>query len=592
MVKYLNIFLIIFAITSVANAADFTASISQNEVSAGDNLTLTLKLSYTSAKGEPDTSALGKSFNILGQQQSSSTVIDNGHYSASKSWGYVISPKKDGSLTIPAMSIDTDAGILTTEPITVEVGKAAQLPRHDSDSNVVISASVNKQNPYKNEPIIYTVQLISKSSLSSVSLGQVTVPNAIVEPQGEPKIMDKVQNGISVKVIQEQYLVTPLKEGEMILPPVMMRGNVASAKKSALNNQFMMMQGFGGFDPFGAFNSFEPFAIATNEVKLEVKKPDVAMDPFLPASSVTISENFDSANAKVGEPLTRKITIIAHGEVGSQLPSLEAQQANASDFKVYADKPVIKDEITVDKITGKREETYTLIPQKSGEITLPEISLAWWDIKNNQAAYAKLPARIIKIAPGIIDKNQPPAPENNTPQIQQKPNAEPAQETQKQSLSQSDIILYSVIAALFLVLLFVFIIVVKLQKKLARLKNDDSAIPTKQKIKEPKKQPLSHKDIGALATSDEIKIFLQAYASEHWGAPKNASLETIFTMRPDIKKEYSDPFIKDLNAALYAGKKSDIEKLKQQLDAIINSTSAKVKKQKKSGEKLPVLNPS
>jgi hypothetical protein len=590
MVKNL-VFLIVFLCTFNAFAADFTASIDQNNVNAGDNFTLTLKLSDASAKGEPEVSELKKSFNILGQQQSSSTLIDNGHYTSSKSWGYIISPKKDGNLTIPSLSIQTDEGTLKTEPITLEVGKASALPTHDNDSKVVISATVNKQNPYKNEPIIYTIQLISKSTLSNVSLGQVTAENAIVEPQGEPKVFDKVQGGIAIKVIEEKYIITPLHTGKMTLPSVMMRGNIAIAKKS-ISSQFAMMQNFGGFDPFAAFNSFEPFAIATNEIALDVRKPYVAMDPWIPASKVDISEDFDeSINAKVGEPLTRKITITANGEVGSQLPSLEEQQKTGDDFKVYADKPVIKDEIASDKITGKREETYTLIPQKSGELTLPEISIPWWDVRNNQIAYAKLPARSIKATPGALVQNPPPAAENKVEKAPQNTDIAPKVVAATQPVSQGNIILYAVIAALFLLLLFIFVIVVKLQKKISRLKSGDSTPITKPE-KAPKEHILNYKDIAALKTADSLKIFLQIYAHENWGAPKNASIETILMLRPDIKKEDRELLIRDLSAALYAGKKVDIASLKQQLELIIKTTNVKVKQPKKSAEKLPVLNPS
>jgi hypothetical protein len=569
MLKFLTILLFLF-IASTAQAASFTATVDRNSLARGENLTLTLELSDAKAKSEPAISELTQNFTILGQQQGSSTTIINGDYSSSKSWAYTLAPKKEGSIIIPAIAIETKDGNLKTSPITLEVGKASSLPAKAADDKVSISAEVSKTAPYQNEPIILTVQMMAKSSFSNVNLSQVEAENAIIQPQGEPKIIDKVINGIPLKAIEEKYIITPLKAGKITIPPVIMSGNIAVARKS-LNDPFMTLHGLGGMNMF-AFDNYEPFTIASNEITLDVKAPAAAMDPWLPANSVNITENFNTQNAKAGEPLTRKITITAEGSAGSQLSAIESLPAS-NDFKIYADKPVITDEVKSGEIIGKREEAFTIIPQKSGEITLPEINIPWWDVKNNKVAYAHLDACTIKVAAGSLPEAAP-AKEDATP-------APVAQEVP----AKNNIVLYSILAGLFTVLLLVVLWAVKLQRKLKNIKNGAPAATAK----EQQQATLSNKDLASVKTPVELSKFIQTYASVNWGTPQNSPIETIFSSR-SLGGENAANLISELNAALYAGRDIDLEKLKQQYNEIIIAAQAKIKKPKK-GEELE-LNPS
>ena len=71
-------------------------------------------------------------------------------------------------------------------------------------------------------------------------------------------------------------------------------------------------------------------------------------------------------------------------------------------LKVYADKAQTGQ--TIDPATGTiagwRKENYTLVPLRAGQITIPPVTINWWDIAHNRAATATLPARPLNIAAG------------------------------------------------------------------------------------------------------------------------------------------------------------------------------------------------
>jgi len=117
----------------LAWAAEFTASVNRNRVAVGESFSLKLELSGASANSKPAVSGLKRYFDVTGRGQSSNTVIINGDVSNSTSWTYTLTPKKEGEITIPPVSIETSDGEVSSQAITVSVGKASSLP------------SVNKQ---------------------------------------------------------------------------------------------------------------------------------------------------------------------------------------------------------------------------------------------------------------------------------------------------------------------------------------------------------------------------------------------------------------------------------------------------------------
>lgn len=478
-----NCWLFIFALFPFfLFAGEFTASVNRNQVNVGEIFTLSLTLKGASAKEAPSTGLLQRSFLIHSQQQASNTSIVNGQVSSSMTWKLVLIPQLEGSIEIPSISIVTSDGTLISKPITILVikGSASAGSNAAGTNEVTLTTEVSHQSPYKNEPFIYTVRLISQQDLANIKVQKLNIEDAIVETHGETKIDEQIIDGISKRVIEFSYLITPLKAGPLKIPSNMIQGGILK-RRSSYGGSFFD-EDFDLFSMMQGFDRLKPFALATEELSLDVQPAIVGMVSWLPARSLKIEEIFDDSKPlQEGEAFTRTLKIVAEGVKSSQLPSLNDLQANNRFFKIYADKPELGDDVKNNVITSYRKEQFTLIPQQSGELTLPEISVAWWDVLKKEMSFARIPSRTLPVLPASENKGKN--------QITSTDNDTMTTDEPQPIVIQRDPILYIVIAGLAILLMAVVVWGVRLQKKIARLTETSVSLASSEKRDKHPQQP-------------------------------------------------------------------------------------------------------
>ena len=313
--KHLFLLLVLAIFLPVAAvAADFTATADRDHVDQGQSFKLQLTLSGVKAKSGPDIDALKKSFTIVSEVQSSNATSINGIVSFSVDWQLMLIPKQEGQLTIPPVTIETADGRLRTAPVTLNVEQASSRmsSQISADGSMVsITAKASTTTPYRNQPILYTIRCVVRGYVSGVGLSDISVSNAIVQRQGKPDVYDQVQNGVPVRVVEFHYIITPLQPGKITIPPAVLKGKIGTPYFGP------MIDPFGGTFMFSArarqaldfFSSFggDPFRVASNATLLDVKPPASAMDPWLPLTSLKITEDIDASQpVRVGEPLNSK----------------------------------------------------------------------------------------------------------------------------------------------------------------------------------------------------------------------------------------------------------------------------------------------
>jgi hypothetical protein len=128
---------------------------------------------------------------------------------------------------------------------------------------------------------------------------------------------------------------------------------------------------------------------------------------WLPAKLLTLSEKWSdtSPQFRVGEPVTRSITLNARGLSGEQLPPITANLVS-DDFKFYPDQPDIKSDSNDQGKLGTRIESMAIVPTRAGQLTLPAIEVYWWDTRNDKLQVATLPAKTVTVAPALIKPEQ------------------------------------------------------------------------------------------------------------------------------------------------------------------------------------------
>lgn len=390
------------------------ARVGQDRVVLGDPVTLELRLDGDTANARPDLSPLEADFDILGTSQSSQTSIVNGAVSSSRSWIVRLAPRKTGKLTIPAIEVGGER----TRPLTVEVLDPASVPRGDLASvGIQLDVVVPEGPHYVQQEIPVTVRIMDALGLRQGRLTPLQLEGAAVRQAGEDRVTQQTWQGRPVRVLERTYLVTPERDGTLTIPPLTLRGSVPdpNARRSGPfgRDPFADMRqrfGFPDLGNFGGFGGsiFDDFMAPMREVTarslpvaLEVAPRPAGVDGwFLPARDVQLRASWetDPPRFAVGEATTRTVQILAVGAAQNQVPELEF--ADVPGARIYVDRSDVRETPTPDGSATIRQYRISVVPTQAGKVTLPEVTLEWFDVESGERKTARLAAETIDVAPG------------------------------------------------------------------------------------------------------------------------------------------------------------------------------------------------
>lgn len=589
----------LFNIHSVL-AADFTATVDNSVVNLGQGFQLNLSLKDAKSKGRPDFSVLEKDFTIYNSSESSQMMIVNGDITSQKSWTLVLMPKQQGKLTLPSLNIETDHGVLRSKPIVIQA-KASSSVQNSPDATqqkaVYTETKLNKETVYKNEPVLMTSRLIAYQNISDISLEDPVIDGAIVERLAEPTVQEMMLQGRAAKVLQVQYLLTPIKAGKLAIHGPVFNGKVQlNSPQPESMDPFEMMRNFDHFG-FSGFADFRPFSLTDSTKTINIKPAVNQLQPWLPAENLTLSEDWQGLqSAKVAEPITWKLTISAKGLASAALPSLKEQIEKSANVKVYADKPVLNDALDSDAqtISSTRQESYTLIPQSSGELALPEIKIAWWNVKKDKIMYATIPARTIHVAAGAVNQNNA-ASSLSTEQAKTQTASNNTDLTKSAGSATLPSWVIPVVVTLAGILILMFISLILLWKKSKNLNNTPTKTTDKQREDGIEKH--STLTIETAATLDDLQKVIQQFAQDKLAMPATSSLKSIHNVMQQRYDMINCQVLAEIEAGLYQKetKQIVIADFKVEVANMFNAVNKqlkKTKKQTKMTESFQPLNPN
>lgn len=114
---------------------------------------------------------------------------------------------------------------------------------------------------------------------------------------------------------------------------------------------------------------------------------------------MTLHEDWqpDPAAFKVGEPITRTITLTAAGVSSDQLPSVEFDLP--AGLKVYPDQAELHSSLNNGRLISQSVRNFALVASQAGDFTLPAVNITWWNTVTNRIEKATLPAKTVSILP-------------------------------------------------------------------------------------------------------------------------------------------------------------------------------------------------
>ena len=359
-------------------ALQLSATVDKNPALKGEAITLEVTADARVSADAINFRVLEQDFTVMVPSVSTSTQVINGQASQSTSWKVVLLPKKAGNFTIPAFTLQNQS----TQPISLQIIEG--IPGKDNAANreLFLQTSFEQSELYVQQLGYYQVTIYFNGDLQRGSLSEPVMDNANIVQVGQDAEGSELVNGIRYRTITRRYAITPQRSGTFTVSPPTFSGEMID-RDSARYNYFARTK-----------------TVVQQGQALEVTVkpiPDNFPGTWLVAGLVTLTEEWtpQADKLKQGEPVTRIITLSAVDVADNQLPELNP--AYPDNVRVYQEQPQAKSAERNGRLVAQKIFTSAVIANGSGELSLPEISLPWWNSQTNKIDYARIPAKTLQV---------------------------------------------------------------------------------------------------------------------------------------------------------------------------------------------------
>ena len=373
------LFLSLFLQQSALATPQVQTSVSDNSVFLGDLFTLTIDLNDSDSDYQLDTRPLEKDFTVYRPSQSRSSTYINGEFNELTKWQITLQAKKVGELTIPALKI----GTLTTESIKISVKEAPEQATKAQDNLIFMENSLNKNSVYLGQQLIFTTKIFISENTNELDLIAPYLEGGDISVYGKDKNGQTIRNGIRYKTITRQFQINATQAGLFTIKSPLLTGNLRKIVKiSEWQNRVIA----------------DPINIRGDSLQVEIKaKPENYQGEWLISEDVRLIEDpaLNQQSYHVGEPITRSITLQVASVNKDKLPNIKFNYPKKLRF--YPDQDELKEGQANALIYAVRTVRHAIIADQVGELTLPEIKLAWWNSQTDKQEFAVLPAQTLTI---------------------------------------------------------------------------------------------------------------------------------------------------------------------------------------------------
>jgi hypothetical protein len=134
---------------------------------------------------------------------------------------------------------------------------------------------------------------------------------------------------------------------------------------------------------------------------IQPKPAGATGDSWQPARQLELSEQLSaSENLKVGEPVTRTVIVDVMGLEENMIT--EPAWPEIDHVRIYPDQPQGISRDNGQWVLGHKEFRYAVVPEKEGELVLPELAVHWWDTVADRQRTSVLSSRVIQVQPSAM----------------------------------------------------------------------------------------------------------------------------------------------------------------------------------------------
>ncbi|MBN2188869.1 MAG: BatD family protein [Chitinispirillaceae bacterium] len=408
--------LMLGAVAGFGEVLRFNAATDHTEVAPGEQVTITVELvidkqiKNITAPPVPPSDA----FTVLRteQSQSSSTSIQiiNGKVSNTKElhylFTYVITPRKGGVFTFPALQALIDNKPYLTEPIAFNAS-APEAPRAKVP-DIRVSLSVSRQPLYIGEQAILTFKVVQRgNSPTQIERGFNGAVETLEKSFGKGVSLSRLfgsqvgqsaerVNGEMCRTFTLRWAIIPLSGGTVIVPSVPFE--YAELRQVRRRSRDPFFEDFFSNDFFGQNVQAVGRTAFSNELVLRIKElppPPAGFSGTI--GRVSLSSSIDPVSVPAGGAATLKITVAASTRPGNVAEIAAPKLSNCEIFTP-------EKQVTVDTAPGgistKKTYKFLLIPQEEGTIAIPPVSLTYFDPREGVYKTASSGELSLTVTPG------------------------------------------------------------------------------------------------------------------------------------------------------------------------------------------------
>ncbi len=389
---------ILFAMVLVAAQAFAAAApqalhafLDRDHAALGDTVTLNIE-GAGALSGTPDLSPLQADFDVLGSSSSSKVEIVNGVSHSSTQLGIALRPKRAGTLTIPSLRI----GNQQTQALTLQVTPGPSGALGHAGDPAFLEVDVDSNAPYIGQQIVYTLRLFYTGNLTGGQLEDPQIDGAqVIHLNGDTRYQT-TRGGQTYQVVERHYALIPQRAGRIVVRGPTFLGQTLSSNRN---------------DPFDSFfDDGTPVQARADDITLDARAvPANAGTPWLPAQSVQLKLTGlpDNGRIKAGEPLTLTLGIDAVGTSVSRLPQPQLPPLDGA--RLYPDQTQDSTRDDGHWLHAARTRSFAIVPNRGGTLTIPAITLNWWNVQTDRPEQARLPAHTLTVvgAAGDVTPQRP-----------------------------------------------------------------------------------------------------------------------------------------------------------------------------------------
>ncbi|MDO6736660.1 BatD family protein [Wenyingzhuangia sp. 2_MG-2023] len=381
-----SIFLLLFLVSAnIVAQVELKASVSKKTL--GENQRLRLEYQINNQEADDFKLPNFKNFKVVqgpSQSVSNSYSITNGKLKSnfSKTYTYILEPKRKGTFTLPPASIEYKGDRIESNAITINVVDPVDIPVNPNDPNYIASQNVkmvvtiSNETPYVGEPIYAEYRLyVNQMGINGFDVD--TPPNyegfwsQNIENK-RPQFRDGDFKGEQWQyAVLHKVLLIPQREGKL---------NVNS-----MSADIVVAVPTGRGDFFGNMISRNVNQkLASEQRTIQVKPLPLEGKPLDFTGAVgTYSYDVNTSRAvfKANESAQIKVKVEGKGNIKLfEIPAIKTPK----ELEVYDPERKEKVAVTSSGMSGSLENAYTVVPQYKGKFIIPSTTFSYFNPKDEK----------------------------------------------------------------------------------------------------------------------------------------------------------------------------------------------------------------